>query len=544
MSIKAFRVWILLLAPVFVKAQDSAAYNRIYDQAMDEIAPKNMDRAIAIADSLYRSSKTPEYKVRSLMLIASFYEFKEAFNQSISYAERSYALIKTTDNYNWRVRVCGFLAAQYRKVRLYDQSKAYALEARQLAHKINRPGERNATLGMIQQELAYSEMAQEHYPEAIRQLQNAQPFFNHTEKNRDFFTADNEQQLGQCYDHMKIYDSAIYHYKNALILLPGAFNHVTGQAYAGLAAIYTVQNELKTAQPYIDSAAKLAATLEDLRLKNRIYKVLQTYYAKTQDLARMEAARNTLDTVAEQLSKNTASFYGNTFLSLKKKQAAAEEKSSRKTWYMIACLLLLGTGMLFFIRYRSIQQKKLEQFKRILEQAAAKERQRAQYAAPIDTRQPPAPLPAVAETVAASCSCENAASIEMPEKDDKKDGLVLPPETEQKLLQNLEAFEHSGQYTSNDMSLPFLAAHLNTNTKYLSFVIRKYKQKDFNSYINELRINYVIDMLKSNKAWRQYKISTLAATAGFSSHSQFAAIFKTFTGLSPSVFIRYLNHEG
>ena len=54
------------------------------------------------------------------------------------------------------------------------------------------------------------------------------------------------------------------------------------------------------------------------------------------------------------------------------------------------------------------------------------------------------------------------------------------------------------KFLNKDMSLALLASHLETNTKYLSEVINKYKGKNFNVYINELRINYIVSKLKTN----------------------------------------------
>ncbi|MCH5719572.1 helix-turn-helix domain-containing protein [Niabella hibiscisoli] len=121
--------------------------------------------------------------------------------------------------------------------------------------------------------------------------------------------------------------------------------------------------------------------------------------------------------------------------------------------------------------------------------------------------------------------------------------LFMPEETLQRLLTSLDQFEDQQLFTSTSISLSFLSTHLHTNTKYLSYLIKQYKQKDFNSYINDLRINYIIKQLKEDAEWRKYKISILAEKAGFSSHSKFTSIFKTYTGLSPSVFIQYLAEE-
>lgn len=127
----------------------------------------------------------------------------------------------------------------------------------------------------------------------------------------------------------------------------------------------------------------------------------------------------------------------------------------------------------------------------------------------------------------------------LPAKEISK-GLNIPLETENALVSKLDQFENSKHFTKQDMSLALLAAHFDTNTKYLSEVINTHKGKNFNSYINELRINYIIDKLKSNKTYLQYKISYLAEESGFSSHSSFATVFKAVTGISPTVFIDLL----
>jgi AraC-like DNA-binding protein len=118
---------------------------------------------------------------------------------------------------------------------------------------------------------------------------------------------------------------------------------------------------------------------------------------------------------------------------------------------------------------------------------------------------------------------------------------LMTSETENKLLELLDDFENGTLYNSKNMSLPFLAGTLNTNTKYLSFVINHYKSADFKTYINRLRIGYIVDKLSEDEKYRQYKISILAEECGFSSHSKFAAIFKAMTDYSPSAYIKLLD---
>ena len=85
---------------------------------------------------------------------------------------------------------------------------------------------------------------------------------------------------------------------------------------------------------------------------------------------------------------------------------------------------------------------------------------------------------------------------------------------------------------------------MKTNTKYLSYIINNYRNKDFNSYVNELRINYIIAKMETDSRYLNYKISYLAEECGFATHSQFTTVFRNITGLSPSTFITYLRKDG
>lgn len=121
--------------------------------------------------------------------------------------------------------------------------------------------------------------------------------------------------------------------------------------------------------------------------------------------------------------------------------------------------------------------------------------------------------------------------------------LVIPTETEQHILAKLKKFEASVKYTHKDMSLANLASQLDVNTKYLSEIINKHYQDNFNTYINKLRINYIIEKLKNHPEYLHYKISYLAEESGFSSHSSFATVFKSITGIAPTTFIELMGEE-
>jgi len=121
--------------------------------------------------------------------------------------------------------------------------------------------------------------------------------------------------------------------------------------------------------------------------------------------------------------------------------------------------------------------------------------------------------------------------------------IVIPDKTVSNLLAKLNQFESGNDYLHPDISLALLADKLNTNTKYLSEVINNHKHKNFHSYINELRVNYIIRKIKSNPVYLKYKVSHLAEEAGFSSHSLFSTVFKQVTGHSPASFIKNVKNQ-
>lgn len=119
----------------------------------------------------------------------------------------------------------------------------------------------------------------------------------------------------------------------------------------------------------------------------------------------------------------------------------------------------------------------------------------------------------------------------------------IPEKTEQLLLKKLKKFEQSQKFISPDISLTSLAKSLDTNTKYLSDIINRNKGCNFNQYINEMRINYIIEKMKSEPKYLNYKMFYLAEECGFSSQSSFSTVFKSVTGISPLSFIKFLKNE-
>lgn len=119
--------------------------------------------------------------------------------------------------------------------------------------------------------------------------------------------------------------------------------------------------------------------------------------------------------------------------------------------------------------------------------------------------------------------------------------LDLSPEVVTAILKKLEKFESNKKYLEKEMNLFKLASLLNTNTKYASKIIAKYRDKGIIEYITDLKIDHIIELLKSENKYRNYTNKALGDEAGFGSTQNFTRAFKTRTGISPTYFSEKLN---
>ncbi len=105
----------------------------------------------------------------------------------------------------------------------------------------------------------------------------------------------------------------------------------------------------------------------------------------------------------------------------------------------------------------------------------------------------------------------------------------------------LESFEQEDQFLDRSISLNKLAIIFGTNSNYLSKIINHHKNKNFSSYLNQLRIQYAVQKLKEDTQFRKYDIKSIAQEVGFNSAESFSKAFYKQTGIYPSYFIKKLN---
>lgn len=115
-------------------------------------------------------------------------------------------------------------------------------------------------------------------------------------------------------------------------------------------------------------------------------------------------------------------------------------------------------------------------------------------------------------------------------------------EVKTQILEGLKKLEKQEYFLKQDCNSYNVAKKINTNTSYLSKVINSHYGKNFNTYINDLRINYTILRLKNDVIFRSYSIQAIAEEVGYKSADSFTKYFKKDTGLNPSFYIKEIKN--
>ncbi|MGS2737832.1 helix-turn-helix domain-containing protein [Sinomicrobium sp. M5D2P17] len=287
--------------------------------------------------------------------------------------------------------------------------------------------------------------------------------------------------------------------------------------YMCIGKSYIEQGQYDSVVPYyekIDSIVKATADIfPDLR---EVYEFLIDYYKnKGNAQKQLEYVEDLIhvDSVIwnnyKHLSKNIKKKYDTPRLILEKDQLIGRLEKGNNTFRISIIILLMAVltiSLLMYIFYRKqrIYRKKFDQL--IKEQPSPNKKLK---------------------------------------KIDPKD--VEEPNISEEALNNirkkLEAFVKNKEFLRNDISLNSLAKSMDSNPKYLAMVIKYYEQKNFINYINDLKINYVIDELKNNPSFRKYSIKAIGQEIGFNNSQSFSRAFLKKTGIYPSYFIQELEKD-
>jgi AraC-like DNA-binding protein len=481
---------------------------------IEKLLNSKPDQALKIAQHLLsKTNITNNEKANINFLIAKTYKVKGDYSSALNflYEEKSY------------------------EPYLSDEEKiAIELEKINLLRELSLDKQANEALLNLEENFSsISEERLKKYLKAAITLEKVKFLLNENQiekgqillDNQDIFSINVFKKNPELYLDYQIILAKLHvekkEYNKAKILFEEVLSKATNQkdcpiffkidALLGLANIYFIDQKNSKVSLLLNDAVKSTQDFDNVFFKEKIleqqiinnlalndtsnYKLINTSFIQNQlksEIVEQEAINTAYNVVTEG--------YNDIFLEKK-------ESYFRVLYIMLGLLFIILLGCLFY--WWKIFQSKV-QLKEIIKYI--------------------------------EITTSNFTSQVSQKKQDTKKNIILK-ETEELLLNKLKRFENSKRFNNKDISLSVLAGQFDTNTKYLSEVINSHYNMNFNLYINRLRINYIVEKLKTDPNFMNYKISYLAENCGFSSHSSFATVFKSITGISPVTFIELLNNE-
>ncbi|MFC0605449.1 helix-turn-helix domain-containing protein [Winogradskyella pulchriflava] len=477
-----------------------------------ELIFSDPDESIKITEHLLRASKEPKERANLNLLIAKSFLVKGNYAKAISHAFDD-SNLSIDVSVRTKIELNILKAKILRKLYLDKQSKDYLTQAKSLIKSVN-DSTNNAMQGHVILEQINMHVSRRENQEALKVINDVETKFS------TFFNNNINEKINLYLAKVGVYnsiseiDSATVYINKVLVLSnTSTTNNLYQKAniYNEIGRLHLYKKEFKECEESLFIASRFAEIIENASLLMEINKNLAISYLASNEKNQHKvyndkflALSNQVD-LLEQESLNT--LYN--LLSEQDDAVLIEEEQRYKNYEYISF------GGLFFVCFVG--------FFVILKSEGRKKRLR--------------------EIISYIEITKNNYLQTKPSKKVKTKRIEIPEETEQNILTKLKRFENSRKFLNKDMSLAVLAGQFETNTKYLSGVINKHYHDNFNTFINKLRINYIIDKLKNDSNYINYKISFLAEESGYSSHSSFATVFKSVVGMSPVTFIKLIQEE-
>ncbi len=496
--------------------QSGPDFNILADKAFLKLY-QNSDECISYTQGILVSDQNTEHKIILQNIISQAFAMKGDYVQSVNiFAQKEEPDQKQGLSYFMQIFRDYNLADQYQNLGLYSQSKRIIthLLSDQKLLKSNDSALRITTAKLYQLQALNSGINRD-YPAALKNLDRSNQYLgDHNEENRILKMENRifrssyllkQNKLTEYEPLIKSIISDLEHQENQPFLL--------GLAYENLSQYYFLKLNYTASIEKLEASLSLIEKLPFNNLKIKVYESLsRTYYALHDDTNYHLYNRlyNELKIKTDSSSREGIRYIVKLVETNQNKNIEFQKQMFLKSfWPLVLTLFLMVIGLFTYFLITKSKNKDLKK------QFDFFEKQRNEKPRPLLFNK-------------TSLGAKDAASTK------------ISREKEDEILQKLEEFEKSDRYLNKNMSLSMLSSQMEINTKYLSEVINS-KEKNFNGYINKLRINHIVQLLKNDTAFLNYKVSYLAEYSGFSSHSAFTTVFKSVTGMSPNVYIQEIS---
>lgn len=466
-----------------------------------------------------KSTKDTELLIRALLLRYDIEMILTDVDQSHALLLRSLELADSIESDLYRETVMSKLAGFYELSG--DTEKAIEMRLKTLGILESRPADSTFTEEMKLQTIVYGYAVLASSYVKLERLDSAE-YFN--EKSRILALESDSCKLIYYYNikgeinlKQKQYDSAHSNFTKSLNYCPPDYSLFDLNMAFRFGRVAYGQNDFeKTIEILAEGLAEYEVSEAEETYMDEYYKLLADSYKAVGEYEKAnfyfekyihtQRSLNDLkgDLSAKMKAEEVAVFQAE--IDRHKKSQAQKE---RRTYFMIlGGALIIIILLLILLRFYQVKRKNEKRFQNILETIERDEK-----------------------------IVENEA-IQLVNQSE----LGISSEIVAQIIDGLNKLEDEKFFLKQDCSAYAVAKKLKTNTSYLSKVINHHYQKNFNTYINDLRIKYAIIRLKNEKNFRAYSIQAIAEEIGYKSADSFAKYFKLETGLNPSFYLKQLNN--
>lgn len=486
--------------------------NELLNKAQ-ELVYSNPDEAIKIAEHILKTTPELNIKAHSNLIIGKGYLTKGDYNAAAISIFKEENQSENIDVVT-QVDACLLKAELLRNLYLDKQSQEYLNKAEALTSQIENSKTRDSLQYYVVLENIYMKLNRRKNQEALDIIASVNNEFS------NFLQAHNNENIKlslakeMAFSQLAKFDMAFSNMDKVLDVMDATpVNNLNEKAkvYRALGDLYLQKKKFDKSEETLFIALRFAEIIDNPVLLMQINRDLAINYLATNQKNKYKVYNDeflVLNNKVELMEQESI----NTFFNLITAQQENAVLAKKQEYTRIQNILLLGllfvlAVVIFLLLKNQSKRKRLKEIIKYLEVS------------------------------------RNQFSKKKPIKRTTKKRIVIPEETEKAILLKLKRFENSQKFLNKEMSLAVLAGQFETNTKYLSEIINRHYSDNFNTFINKLRLNYIIDKLKTEPSYINYKISFLAEESGYSSHSSFATVFKSIIGMSPATFINLIKEE-
>lgn len=469
-----------------------------------------VDEAIDLrkqANQIYEKYNATNNLASGYTWIGNFYKEQGKYDEALELYLKSLEIYEAEND----IENVGYpllnISSVYRYLKQYELAREYGERAKDALQKA---GNMNG-VGTAQYRLALILLDEGKYEEAIQFLFDSKAIFSETQ-NQYMVTLTN-QALGTCYINTGDVDKASGFYHEALTNAEKMGDKVVlGTMFQNIGTEYFAKGNNKQALEYLQKSKLIFSGLNDMHTLKEIASNLVELYAKLNQPdsvgAYLKLFRQLSDSLYNQQTTTAVAEMQTKYEAGKREQEiqlAAIKIKQQKSWVIFLSILvfvLLVNSLLFYLYLQNKHKKNLQIAKANMER-----------------------------------------DLLIKEEVKSKIRNSVSDQTTRKVLEKLVGEIEPGKcYLEPDLNINTLAQKIGTNREYLSQIIHKTYNKNFNDFVNYYRVQEAVEILRKIVAGEQedWTMDIVAEKSGFKYTSTFYPAFKQVMGMSPSEFRKAL----